>query len=348
MSAPTASFRPATTRTAPDRMEVGLGIRFARFVLIGLTVLVLTALIVIPAGNVFKEAFSRGWEAYVRTFYVQSQDTTGMDRRERRVYLSAYAQAQKTRDAIALTVSIAAIVIPLNLLFGIAAAWAVSKFRFRGRTLLVSLIDLPFAVSPVVAGLIFVLLFGRLGFFGDFGTQLHWPAPLSMEWRGFGDSYWPIGFGRWYQGIIFTPIAIVLASAFVTFPFIARALIPLMETQGTDQEQAALTLGASGRRTFFRVTLPQIKWALLYGVILTMARCFGEFGAVSVVSGNTDANDTMPLRIEKLWQEYNTQAAFAVASLLTAVAIVTLLVKIIIENRTAKLMRDGESEAGTP
>jgi sulfate transport system permease protein len=312
--------------------------------MIGFTVLALTALIIIPAGNVFKQAFSKGWEGYVRTFYVPSQDTAGMERRDRRAYLSAYAQAEKTRDAIALTVSIAAIVIPLNLLFGVAAAWAVSKFRFRGRTLLVSLIDLPFAVSPVVAGLIFVLLFGRLGFLGDFGTQLNWPAPLSMEWRGFADSYWPIGFARWHQGIIFTPLAIVLASAFVTFPFIARALIPLMETQGTDQEQAALTLGASGRRTFFRVTLPQIKWALLYGVILTMARCFGEFGAVSVVSGNTDANDTMPLRIEKLWQEYNTQAAFAVASLLTVVAVITLLVKILIENRTARLMRDGESE----
>ncbi len=319
----------------------------AKWACVAFTVLFLTAMIVIPAANIFRQAFANGIEGYVRTFYVAEQDTKGMDRKERRAYNIGVAQAQKTRDAIALTVYVAAIVVPLNVSFGLAAAWAISKFRFRGRTLFVSLIDLPFAVSPVVAGLIFVLILGRVGFFGEWASYFDWPAPTSIQWQGFSESWFPFKFGTWYQGVLFTPMAIVLASAFVTFPFVARALIPLMETQGSDQEQASLTLGASGLRTFIKVTLPQIKWALLYGTILTLARCFGEFGAVSVVSGNTDPNDTMPLRIEKLWQEYNTQAAFSVASLLAVVSVLTLLMKIIIEKRTAAQLSEKKAKEGT-
>lgn len=311
---------------------------------VGFTVLFLTAMIVLPAANIFRQAMKNGVGAYASTFHVAERDTKGMSRDERKAYRSARAQAEKTQSAIGMTVGVAAIVVPLNLLFGLAAAWAVTKFSFRGKTLYVSLIDLPFAVSPVVAGLIFVLILGRMGFFGDFATHLEWPVPTSIEWRGFAASWWPIGFGEWQRGIIFTPFATVLASIFVTFPFVARSLIPLMQTQGSDQEQASLTLGAGGIRTFLKVTLPQIKWGLLYGTILTLARCFGEFGAVSVVSGNTDPNDTMPLRIEKLWQEYNTQAAFSVASLLAVVSVLTLLLKILIEKRTAAQLSEKKDE----
>jgi sulfate transport system permease protein len=325
---------------------------------VGVTVLFLTLMIVLPAANVFRQAFGISWEAlrhptalpaeirkgvpaYVATFYVPEQvDMSKLDRAERRAYLNTRAQSEKTRDAIVMTLGVVAVAVPLNFVFGLAAAWAISKFRFRGRTLLMSLIDLPFAVSPVVAGLIFVLLLGRLGFIGDWATHFGWPMPLSAYWAGFDTSWWPIGFTRWQEGIIFTPLAIVLATTFVTFPFVARSLIPLMEAQGADQEQAALTLGASGQQMFWRVTVPQIKWALLYGVILCTARAVGEFGAVSVVSGSIDPNDTMPLRIEKLWQEYKTQSAFAVASVLTGISIVTLLMKIVIERRTAAAMSE--------
>ncbi|MCL2384881.1 MAG: ABC transporter permease subunit, partial [Alphaproteobacteria bacterium] len=211
--------------------------------------------------------------------------------------------------------------------------WAVTKFRFRGRTLLISLIDLPFSVSPVIAGLIYVLLLGRNGVFGDWATTLTWPDPFSLQWRGFSESWWPVTFTNSYTGIIFTPLAIVLASIFVTFPFVARSLITLMETQGSDEEVAALSLGASGWRTFWKITLPNVKWGLLYGVILSTARAFGEFGAVSVVSGHIDSNDTMPLRIEKLWNEYNNQAAFSVASLLALLAVVTLIVQLVVDRQ---------------
>ncbi|MBC7782963.1 MAG: sulfate ABC transporter permease [Burkholderiales bacterium] len=319
-------------------------------------------MIILPAANIFRQAFGISWESlrspsqlvedvkagvprYFQVFRMPEQDSSTMARPERRKYQSARAQAEKTRSAIGMTLGIAAIVVPLNLLFGLAAAWAVTKFRFRGRTLFVSLIDLPFAVSPVVAGLIFVLLMGRVGFCGDWATKISWPVPTSLEWQGFAQSWIPLGFSNWQRGIIFTPFAIALASIFVTFPFIARALIPLMQNQGTEQEQAALTLGAGGWRMFFKVTLPQIKWALLYGTILCLARCVGEFGAVSVVSGSTDPNDTMPLRIEKLWQEYNTQAAFSVASLLAVVSVMTLLLKIVIEKRAAAQFSDKKQEA---
>ncbi len=199
---------------------------------------------------------------------------------------------------------------------------------------MIALIDLPFSVSPVIAGLIFVLLLGRSGVFGRLGSQFDLARSSS---RSTGGALRKIG-GRSnsrssFTGIIFTPFAIALASIFVTFPFVARSLIPLMETQGSDEEVAALSLGASGWRTFCKVTLPNVKWALLYGVMLCTARVFGEFGAVSVVSGHIDSNDTMPLRIEKLWNEYNNQAAFSVASLLALLAVVTLIVQTIVEHQ---------------
>jgi sulfate transport system permease protein len=213
---------------------------------------------------------------------------------------------------------------------------------------LITLIDLPFSVSPVIAGLIFVLLLGRSGVFGPWASNLTWPDPFSLHWRGFAHEWWPFVFTQNFTGIIFTPLAIALASIFVTFPFVARSLIPLMDSQGSDEEVAALSLGASGWRTFRTVTLPNVKWALLYGVILCTARVFGEFGAVSVVSGHTDANDTMPLRIEKLWNEYNNQAAFTVASLLALLAVVTLVVQVLVERKTGKAAMTEVEGVDTP
>ena len=325
----------------------GAGIR--RFIArISLTLIAITFLVlfvVVPAVNVFAQAFSKGPAAYLRTLYAPKVD--GQEKlplKERRALLKEQAQAEKTRSAIRMTLGVAAVVVPLNAVFGVAAAWAVSKFRFRGRSLLVSLIDLPFSVSPVVAGLVFVLLMGRQGFFGQWATNLQWPNLTSLYWKGFSTGWWPVGAADWHTGVIFTPIATVLASIFVTFPFVARSLIPLMESQGTDAEQAAVTLGAGGFRTFWKVTLPDIKWGLLYGVVLCSARAMGEFGAVSVVSGHLDSNDTMPLRVEKLWNEYNTQAAFTVASLLALLAVVTLVLKGVAE---WKAKRDAEAaEAG--
>jgi len=213
------------------------------------------------------------------------------------------------QSAIRLTLLVVAISVPLNLVFGLAAAWSITKFRFRGKQLLVTLIDLPFAVSPVVAGLIYVLLYGAHGWLG--------PWLVEHEYR-----------------IIFAVPGIVLATTFVTFPFIARELIPQMQEQGTDYEEAALTLGASGWQTFLRVTLPSIKWSLLYGVILCNARAMGEFGAVSVVSGKIRGmTNTMPLHIEILYNEYQLAAAFAVASLLAGLALVTLVAKSVVEFR---------------
>lgn len=220
-----------------------------------------------------------------------------------------------TRHAVQLTLLIAAISVPLNLVFGLAAAWAIAKFNFRGKPLLISLIDLPFAISPVVAGLMFVVLFGRQGFFGE------WLDERDIK-------------------IIFAVPGMVLATVFITFPFVARELIPVMEATGTEQEQAALTLGASGWQTFWYVTLPSVRWGLLYGVILCNARAMGEFGAVSVVSGHiTGQTDTMPLRVEKLFQSAasaSMTAAFAVASLLALLALITLLIKTFLEWRTQR------------
>ncbi|MEI8247135.1 MAG: sulfate ABC transporter permease subunit CysW [Lentisphaerota bacterium] len=213
-------------------------------------------------------------------------------------------------SALRLTLLVAAIAVPVNLVFGLAASWALAKFRFKGKSLIITLIDLPFAVSPVVSGLIYVLLFGLHGWLGP------WLAEHDIQ-------------------IIFAVPGIVLATIFVTFPFIARELIPLMSEQGTDEEQAALSLGASGWQTFRRVTLPNIKWGLMYGIILCNARAMGEFGAVSVVSGHIRGEtNTLPLQVEVLYNEYNFVAAFAVASLLAGLALVTLVLKSIVEWKT--------------
>jgi sulfate transport system permease protein len=230
--------------------------------------------------------------------------------------LGAYFASFRDPDALAairLTVTTAAIAVPLNMVFGVAAAWAIAKFDFVGKSLLTTLIDLPFAVSPVISGLIYVLMFGAQGWLGP------WLAEHDLK-------------------IIFAVPGIVLATLFVTFPFVARELIPLMETQGTDEECAALTLGANGWQTFWRVTLPNIKWALFYGVILCNARAMGEFGAVSVVSGHIRGlTNTMPLHVEILYNEYNFVAAFAVASLLSLLALVTLALKTLVESKTHSL-----------
>jgi sulfate transport system permease protein len=308
---------------------------FTRWLLISIAVGFLTLFIVVPVANVITQALAKGVEAYITVFHVPDPpEGTTLSISEKRKLAVQRSQAEKTLDSIQLSIEIAAVVLPLNILFGIAAAWAVTKFRFKGRILLVALIDLPFSVSPVIAGLIFVLLLGRGGLLGPWATNFTWPDPASLEWQGFSESWWPFAFTHHYTGIIFTPLAIALATIFVTFPFVARSLIPLMEAQGSDEERAALSLGASGWRTFVTVTLPNVKWALIYGVILCTARVFGEFGAVSVVSGHTDSNDTMPLRIEKLWNEYNNQAAFTVASLLALLAAFTLIVKTIVELKT--------------
>jgi sulfate transport system permease protein len=227
--------------------------------------------------------------------------------------LGQYFAAFRNSDAlfaIRLTLTVAAIAVPFNLVFGLAASWAIAKFNFPGKSLLITLIDLPFAVSPVISGLIYVLLFGAQGLLGS--------------WLQDHDIH-----------ILFAVPGIVLATIFVTFPFVARELIPLMQSQGTDDECAALTLGANGWQTFRRVTLPNIKWGLFYGVILCNARAMGEFGAVSVVSGHIRGQtNTMPLHVEILYNEYNFVAAFAVASLLSLLALVTLAMKSIVESRT--------------
>jgi sulfate transport system permease protein len=257
-----------------------------KVVLLGITVLFLGLFLVLPLAAVFVEALRKGFAAYLESF-----------------------QDPDARAAIRLTLTVAAIAVPLNLVFGIAAAWAVAKFEFRGKSLLVTLIDLPFSVSPVVSGLVYVLLFGAQGALGP------WLRAHDLQ-------------------IIFALPGLVLATVFVTFPFVARELIPLMQEQGTSDEEAALTLGASGLRMFLTVTLPNIRWALLYGVLLCNARAMGEFGAVAVVSGHVRGlTTTMPLHVEILYNEYNFVAAFAVASLLAGLALVTLAVKSALEWR---------------
>ncbi|MDD4175411.1 MAG: sulfate ABC transporter permease subunit CysW [Kiritimatiellae bacterium] len=224
------------------------------------------------------------------------------------------------RSAVALTLGVTAVVVPLNTLFGVAAAWAIAKFRFTGRSLLLSLVDLPFAVSPVVAGLIFILLFGRHGWLGG------WLDARDVQ-------------------VVFAVPGVLLATLFVTFPFVARELIPLMTEQGTEEEEAALSLGATGWQMFRRVTLPNVKWGLLYGVILCNARAMGEFGAVSVVSGHIRGEtNTLPLHVEVLYNEYRFTAAFACASLLAGLAMVTLIVKTVVERQAARqTARGGEA-----
>jgi sulfate transport system permease protein len=257
-----------------------------RFVIVALAISFLTIFVVLPLVVVFASAFSKGISAY----------------------LAALSEPEAL-SAIRLTLLVAAISVGLNLLFGVIAAWAIAKFDFSGKTFLITLIDLPFSVSPVISGLVFVLLFGAQG-------------------------YW----GTWLQAhnihILFAVPGIALATIFVTFPFVARSLIPLMQEQGTQEEEAAISLGASGLQTFFRVTLPNIKWGLLYGVLLCNARAMGEFGAVSVVSGHIRGEtNTMPLLVEILYNEYQFVASFAIASLLAMLALITLVVKTILEQR---------------
>jgi sulfate/thiosulfate transport system permease protein len=343
VSGPASTTSLGDARGLPAHLRpAGSGV--ARWTLTLVAVLFLSAFIVWPTVNVFRGAFANGVSGYVRTFYAPPPDPAtlaGLPRRERLALQNEVRQAPKTREAIRMTVLVAAVVVPLNVVFGLAAAWLVAKFEFKGKTFLVSVIDLPFSVSPVVAGLVFVLLMGSQGVLGDWATRLNWPWPGSAYWRGFDAGWFPVGFADWRQGVIFTPLATVLASAFVTFPFVARALIPLMESQGNEAEQAAITLGAGGAQTFRRVTLPAIKWGLLYGVILCTARSIGEFGAVSVVSGGTDANDTLPLRVSKVWESFNQQQAFAMASLLAGVSLVTLLFKVVIDRRQTAAKKGG-------
>ncbi|MGC3981100.1 MAG: sulfate ABC transporter permease subunit CysW [Steroidobacteraceae bacterium] len=260
--------------------------KIIRWSFISVSLLFLSALLVAPLLSVLTMALSKGVAAYFDSF-----------------------ADKDTRAAIRLTLITAAIVVPLNTVFGIAASWAIAKFEFRGKSILITAIDLPIAVSPVVSGLIYVMLFGTQGWFGS------WLQDHNIS-------------------ILYATPGIVLATMFVTFPYVARELIPLMQQLGNEEEEAAITMGAGGLMTFFRVTLPKIRWGLLYGVILTNARAMGEFGAVSVVSGHIRGfTNTMPLHIEILFNEYNFVGSFAVASLLMALAIVTLLVKTIIEWR---------------
>lgn len=270
---------------------------YIRWTLIIVALLFLGLFLIMPLVAVFTEAFRQGAEVFV-----------------------AAITEEETLSAVKLTLLVAAISVPLNVTFGIAAAWAIAKFSFPGKNVLLTLIDLPFAVSPVIAGLIFVLLFGSQGV----------AAPLLAEWD---------------LKIIFAVPGIVLATTFVTFPFVARELIPVMEAQGRDEEEAAVSLGASGWKTFLRVTLPNVKWGLLYGVILCNARAMGEFGAVSVVSGHIRGmTNTLPLHVEILYNEYQFAAAFAVATLLAALALVTLILKSMIEWKTERQAKLDEEQ----
>ena len=270
---------------------------WVRYLLIAVALSFLTLFLFVPLAAVFTEALKRGWDVYLES--IRDPDAI---------------------SAIKLTLIAAGISVPLNLVFGVAAAWAIAKFEFRGKSVLLTLIDLPFSVSPVIAGLIYVLLFGAQGWFGE------WLAEHDIK-------------------ILFAVPGIVLATIFITFPFVARELIPLMQQQGTEEEEAALVLGASGWSTFWRVTLPNIKWGLLYGVILCNARAMGEFGAVSVVSGHIRGEtNTMPLQVEILYNEYNFTAAFAIASLLALLALVTLAVKSFIEWRLHQVRKAAAEE----
>jgi sulfate/thiosulfate transport system permease protein len=276
---------PVTTRKF---RSVSTEAPFTRAVLITIAVVFLFCFLLLPLAIVFFEAFREGFSAFIDG--ITEKDAVA---------------------AIVLTLIVAAIAVPANLIFGLAASWAIAKFEFRGKSLLITLIDLPFSVSPVTSGLIYVLLFGAHGFFGPFLQSQN-------------------------VQIIFAVPGIVLATIFVTFPFIARELIPIMQEQGTQDEEAALSLGASGWQTFRRVTLPNVKWALLYGVLLCNARAMGEFGAVSVVSGKIRGKtNTMPLQVEILYNEYMQTAAFALAALLALLALVTLLIKSVLEWRYA-------------
>jgi sulfate transport system permease protein len=286
VSSPPSRRQDASPRrvTRPDDLRTEPGP--IRWIIIALAVTFLSVFVVLPLVVVFAQAFSKGVAAY----------------------LGALAEPEAW-SAIRLTLLVAAISVGLNLVFGAIAAWAIAKFDFSGKTFLVTLIDLPFSVSPVISGLVFVLLFGAQGYFGP------WLQAHNVQ-------------------VLFAVPGITLATVFVTFPFVARALIPLMQEQGTQEEEAAISLGASGLQTFFRVTLPNIKWGLLYGVLLCNARAMGEFGAVSVVSGHIRGEtNTMPLLVEILYNEYQFVSSFAIASLLAMLALITLVVKTVLERR---------------
>ncbi|HEV7816276.1 MAG TPA: sulfate ABC transporter permease subunit CysW [Janthinobacterium sp.] len=280
--APAPAARRGTAAAQPAVLEP----LWVRSLLIAVALAFLLVFLIVPLAAVFAEAFKKGWEAYVDA--IVDPDAI---------------------SAIKLTLIAAGVAVPLNLLFGIAASWCIAKFDFRGKSVLLTLIDLPFSVSPVISGLIYVLMFGAQGWFGP------WLQAHDIK-------------------ILFAVPGIVLATVFITFPFVARELIPLMQSQGSEEEEAAIVLGASGWNTFRRVTLPNIKWGLMYGVILCNARAMGEFGAVSVVSGHIRGEtNTMPLQVEILYNEYNFSAAFAVASLLALLALVTLALKTFIDWR---------------
>ncbi len=266
---------------------------WVRWSLTLLALAIMTVLVVVPVASVFYQAFSRGIAVYFENLFGDPD----------------------TRHAVLLTLTVAPCAVVLNLVFGVAAAWAIARFQFRGRTLLISLIDIPFSVSPVVAGLMFVLLFGLGGFFGP------WLRANGVQ-------------------ILFATPGLILATTFVTLPFVARELIPVMEAIGPDEELAALSLGANGWQIFWRITLPNIRWGLLYGVILCNARAMGEFGAVYVVSGHiAGQTNTMPLQIEQLFQGFNTPGSFAVASVLTMLAVVSLLLKVVVEQKSRETVK---------
>ena len=279
----------AAAREAQLKLDVRADPPFVKWAIITVTAAFLGLFIVVPLVNVFAQAFAKGVD----------------------VYFAALTDPDALA-AVRLTILVAFVTVAANAVFGLVAAWAIAKFDFRGKNFLITLIDLPFSVSPVIAGLVFVLLFGLQGLFGP------WLAAHDIK-------------------IIFAVPGIILATIFVTFPFIVRELIPLMQEQGTEEEEAALSLGASGLTTFFRVTLPNVKWALLYGVLLCNARAMGEFGAVSVVSGHIRGEtNTMPLHIETLYEGYQAAPAFAIASLLALLALVTLVAKAALERRSPK------------
>jgi sulfate/thiosulfate transport system permease protein len=274
-SAPSAKSRPGSAVLEPF---------WVRLLLIAVTLVFLSLFLLVPLVAVFAQAFDKGWRVYLDSLH----DPDAL-------------------AAIRLTLFVALIVVPINTIFGVSAAWAISKFEFVGKSVLTTLIDLPYSVSPIIAGMVFVLLFGRQGWFGP------WLAAHNIQ-------------------VIFSVTGIVLATLFVTFPFVARELIPLMQSQGSEEEEAARVLGAGGWQIFRRVTLPNIKWGLLYGIILCNARTMGEFGAVSVVSGHVRGEtNTMPLQVEVLYNDYNVTAAFALASLLAMLALVTLILKSLLE-----------------
>ncbi len=296
---PTGGAPAAHGIAPPDVARATTEPAWVRRLLIAVALVFLSLFLFVPLVTVFFEAFKKGWD----------------------VYLAAITDPDAV-SAIWLTLTAAVIAVPLNLVFGVAAAWAIAKFDFRGKSVLLTLIDLPFSVSPVIAGLIYVLVFGLQGWFGE------WLMAHDLK-------------------VIFAVPGIVLATIFVTFPFVARELIPLMQAQGQEQEEAARVLGASGWQTFWKVTLPNVKWGLLYGVILCNARAMGEFGAVSVVSGHIRGQtNTLPLHIEILYNEYQFAASFAVASLLASLALVTLVLKYIVERRVQQQLAQAAQASG--